>query len=81
MENSAVNTLTPQQTPLGPNAGPQAWRAELVTWLPIIAGRVVTGFNRMTLACPIRIVGTTAFEDESARPILGTAAFKHVPQH
>lgn len=32
-----MNTQAPE-TPLGPNAGPQAWRAELVTWLPIIAG-------------------------------------------
>ena len=41
-----MNTRTPQQTPLGPNAGPQAWHAELVTWLPIIAGRVVRYVRR-----------------------------------
>lgn len=35
-----MNTRTPE-TPLGPGTGPQAWRAELVTWLPIIAGLIV----------------------------------------
>lgn len=44
-----MNTRTPQQTPLGPNAGPQAWHAELVTWLPIIAGRVVRYLRRPRL--------------------------------
>lgn len=32
--------ITPE-TPLGPRDGPQAWRAELLTWLPIIAGLAV----------------------------------------
>lgn len=40
MEIFVVNTRTPE-TPLGHNDGPQAWRAELVTWLPIIAGLMV----------------------------------------
>lgn len=35
-----MNTQTPE-TPLAPGTGPQAWRAELVTWLPIIAGLMV----------------------------------------
>ncbi len=35
-----MNTQTPE-TPLGSGTGPQAWRAELVTWLPIIAGLLV----------------------------------------
>ena len=35
-----MNTQTPE-TPLGPGTGPQAWRAELVIWLPIIAGLMV----------------------------------------
>jgi exosortase B len=40
MEDSAVNTQTPE-TPRDPDPGPLAWRAELVSWLPIIAGLVV----------------------------------------
>ena len=35
-----MNTQTPE-TPLAPDTEPQAWRAELVTWLPIIAGLMV----------------------------------------
>jgi exosortase B len=40
VELSAMNTQTPE-TPLAPDTEPQAWRAELVTWLPIIAGLMV----------------------------------------
>lgn len=35
-----MSTQSPE-TSLGHGAGPQAWRAELVTWLPIIAGLCV----------------------------------------
>lgn len=35
-----MSTQSPE-TPLGHGTGPQAWRAELVTWLPIIAGLCV----------------------------------------